>query len=415
MKKLLLVVFVNFVAILYSQNNRVFIDAEQNFTSYYKEVKTWHDGSVLNESKADGYIYVKTNGKYYVVEDYYMGNVINAKLFGVKADGVTDDTKSLQKAFDVCSAYGTTLFLPQGIIKTSGDIRINTTNKLKQKIRIVGSGISNTIILNTGSSTKIALTVTGTYYDMLEMRDFRIERPNGGSASGGVGLKIEKEVYTSLENIDIFRFDTGLVLNDVSTLYMKNVNTRWGNKGMVFKLENPGGSNPNLIEMHSCVINSNKEWGISLTNPHVVSFYNCCVEDNGLGGINVVYNNTNGANSINVDGSYFEGNSGYDVYIKSLGAGTHTFKGNSFNRVSDKKFVKHHIVLEIDNALPSGYENTLDMRGNGFFSAGTYISNAGNEAVKILSNKKKVKVYDSNNYRSLIEKPKYNSDIQVAN
>ena len=69
MKKLLLIIFVNLVAILYSQNNRVFIDAEQNFTSYYKEVKTWHDGSVLNESKADGYIYVKTNGKYYVVEE----------------------------------------------------------------------------------------------------------------------------------------------------------------------------------------------------------------------------------------------------------------------------------------------------------------------------------------------------------
>ncbi len=112
---------------------------------------------------------------------------------------------------------------------------------------------------------------------------------------------------------------------------------------------------------------------------------------------------------------HFEGNSGYDIYIKSLGAGSHNFKGNTFNRVSNKKYVKHNIVLEIDKDLPLGFENTLDMSGNGFFSAGTYVLNSNNESVKIISNNKKVKVYDSNNYKSPLDKPIYNSDILIKN
>ena len=92
MKKLLLLLFISLIEAVYSQNSSVFINADEKFPYYYKEVKMWYDGTLMNDIKVDGYIYVKTNNKYYVVQDYYMGVPINAKLFGVKADGITDDS-----------------------------------------------------------------------------------------------------------------------------------------------------------------------------------------------------------------------------------------------------------------------------------------------------------------------------------
>lgn len=402
MSKLLSLIFVLFGVSSFSQDT--FVDSYEQADNTYVQCSLWADGTPMNLHHVDNHIYVVNQGKYYVLKEYLEGKPISAKMFGVKADGVTDDTDALQEALYVGTRVGATILLPAGLIITSSDIVVNTENKLSRKIKIQGSGIGNCIIRNIGKNTKYVLHIIGNYFDMLELRDFRIERPDRGFADGGCALRIERQYLANIENIDIFRFTTGVEFNDVNSTYMKSVNVRWCGTGMKFKLDQ-GRSNPNLIELNNCVFNSCSKWGIELMHPHNVNFISCQFEGNLSGGINAVYDNSNGSNSINVLGSYFEYNSGIDVYIKSLREGSHNFIGNTFNRVTNKQFTNHHIVLEIPE--PSNYVNVLNMIGNGVLNANDYVTSSSRPAVKIISPASLVRVFDTNSYKNQVEKPNY--------
>lgn len=398
--------------IVLSQQN-VFLPQKQ-VQNYYIETNSWFDGTSMNDSKADGFIYMKKGSGFYVLSDYLNGNIINAKIFGVKADGKTDDTASLQIAFDLSVKYGITLILPYGEMRTSGNLLLDLSNS-KGKTRVVGSGISNTVIKNFGDKTQYALKITGNYFNNLELRDFRIERDlSSPEPTGNIGLAIEKQVYASLENIEVIRFKTGVEMTDVSTLYMKGINARFCGKGFYFSRGSGGVSNPNLIEMHSCVLTSNSDWGITIVNGHSVNIYSSLFEDNKLGGINFSYDGTNGANSINLQGSYFEGNRGADFYLRSTASGSHNLIGNTFNRVSKEKFTNNNIVF--DFATKNNETNIVTMMGNGILNANDYITDKGRTAVKIISPNSSVKIFDTNSYKSEEDKPNYSGkNIQIIN
>lgn len=361
--------------------------------------------SSISALDVDGVIKKKIDGKTYVLDDYILGNPINAKFFGVKADGITDDTSNLQTAINTCNKLGLVLFLPAGVIITSSDVNIYLDNNSSTKFKIIGSGINTTKIINIGNKTKIALNVTGNYYDMFSMRDFSLQRIDEGKPTGDIGLKINKLVYSDFINIDVFRFSTGIVLNDISSSYFRNVNARWGGQGMYLTLEKNGMSNPNLLQFQSCIFNSNLEWGLKIDNAHDVNISSCLFEDNGKGGIYSTYNNSNGAVSINVRDSYFETNRGYDIYLFSSGRGSHNFSGNTFNRVSNTKYTDNNIVVEISKLVPVSYENTVTTIGNGFFSANTYQPNKDRKYIKIINNSNsKINFSEDNNYNNSIEK-----------
>lgn len=397
----------------YSQSFQ-YLDDKQSIPRYYVATQKWIDGTSMSDKNVDGYIYKKNASKYYVLDDFIQGNIISASLFGVKGDGVTDDSKSLQKAFDIATKYGLSLYLPYGTMIVSEDLIINMGNKA-QKIKITGAGVSNTIIRNVSTNTRYALKITGDYFNNLDIKDFRIERDLASPVpTGNVGLCIEKQVYATMENIEVIRFKQGIEIIDVSTLYMKNVNARFCGNGYFFsKLENNGQTNPNLIEMHSCVATSNTKWGMVFVNGHSVNFYNSLFEDNFEGGINFSYDGTNGLNSLNVNGCYFEGNKGTDVLIKSSAPGTHNFIGNTFNRVSDKKFTTNSILLD---AKTKGKNlNMLNLIGNGFFNASSYKSSSERKSVKVIADDYNlIKVFDSNIYSSDIDKPNYHQNIRIS-
>jgi len=392
MKNILYVIFF----VLYINCFSQIVDSNY-ISKYYTEITDTRD-------PIDGKIVLKYDKKTYALSDYILGNPINAKFFGVKADGKSDDTKSLQLAIDFCSNKGLILFLPTGKMVTLADLNVTLNKLVTTKFRIIGNGISNSIILNKGENTKIALNIVGNYYDMFSMKDFSIERIDTGTPTGGVGIKLNKLVYSTFENIDVFRFNTGIILNDVSSSSFKNVNARWGQNGMLLTLEPNGMSNPNLLEFRSCIFNSNNDWGIKINNAHNVNFYSCLFEDNGKGGIFSTYNNSNGAVSINVRDSYFEGNSGYDIHLISKGQGSHNFSGNTFNRVSNNKFTENNILIELNQTIPESFENIVNLVGNGFFYGNTYKPTSKRKNINIISNGKKVKLTDNDSYRNEIEK-----------
>lgn len=393
MKNIFYILFIIFNTTCFSQ----IVDAGY-ISKYYTETTDY------TKNQVDGKIILESNKKIYILNDYLLGNPINAKFFGVKADGISDDTKNLQQAIDFCTIQGRTLFLPTGRMVTLKELTVVLNKNAATKFRIIGNGISNSIILNKGENSKIALNIIGNYYDMLSMKDFSVERVDVGAPTGGIGIKLNKLVYSSFENIDVFRFNTGIVLNDVSSSSFKNINSRWGKNGMLLTLEPNGMSNPNLLEFRSCIFNSNSEWGIKINNAHNVNFYSCLFEDNNKGGIFSTYNNSNGAVSVNVRDCYFEGNNGYDIHLISEGQGSHNFYGNTFNRVSATKFTENNILIELSRSIPDSFENTINLEGNGFFYANTYRPLSKRKNVNIISNGKKIKLIDNNSYRSEIEK-----------
>ena len=406
--------FILFFNINVFAQQAVFLPATEIQRQYYIETNTWFDGSPMNNEKVDGFIYKKKGSLFYVLDDYAKGNAINAKLFGVKANGISDDTTSLQKSLDLGVKYGITLILPYGTMITSNDLLLDISSS-KGKIRLIGSGISNTIIKNIGTTTKNALKITGNHFNNLEIRDFRIERElSTPQPTGNVGLFVEKQVYASLENIEIIRFTKGIVMQDVSSLYMKAINARYCGQGFYFGRGLNGDSNPNLIEMHSCRLTSNSDWGITIVNGHSINIYSSLFESNGKGGINFTYDGINGANSINLNGSYFEGNEGVDLYLKASAGGTHNIIGNTFNRVDSKHFTTNNIIFEVSKGNKEQPKTFLNMIGNGFMVANSYHSEQSRKAVSIVAKDYgNIKVNDSNFYQSPVETPNYHKDINL--
>lgn len=97
----------------------------------YKETNVWNDGSQMNDSKIDGIVYKKIDGKYYRLQ---IDNVVNVKMFGAKGDGVSNDTQ----AFNLALKFFDNIYIPKGVYK------INV--ELPRKVNFIGDGSLYTIL-----------------------------------------------------------------------------------------------------------------------------------------------------------------------------------------------------------------------------------------------------------------------------
>ena len=96
----------------------------------YRETTTWNDGSVMNDSKVDGVMFIKKGVKYYVRK---YTNSINVKWFGAKGDGVTDDTQSFKKSIEFLAfEKSKNLIIPNGVFL------ISDTLNLENEINLIG-------------------------------------------------------------------------------------------------------------------------------------------------------------------------------------------------------------------------------------------------------------------------------------
>ena len=95
----------------------------------YRKTTVWKDGTTMNDAKADGVIYIKKGVDFYRREFQFL----NIKWFGVKGDGVTDDTVAIQKAIDFQKNNGNgwsgniasqKIFFPSGIYIVSDSLNI---------------------------------------------------------------------------------------------------------------------------------------------------------------------------------------------------------------------------------------------------------------------------------------------------
>ena len=88
-----------------------FIDINTGENVNYRETTTWYDGSVMNDSKVDGFVYKKIGIKYY---ERIFGDIINVLDCGAITDDVTSkSTKAINIAIKVAGTTKT-VYIPSG-------------------------------------------------------------------------------------------------------------------------------------------------------------------------------------------------------------------------------------------------------------------------------------------------------------
>ena len=109
----------------------------------YRETTTWHDGSDINDSKVDGFIYKKIGSKYYINTAWVAGVPISIKLFGAKGDNITNDTDSFINAMNIISSLG-----GGKILIPKGKYRLKDFTIDKKNIVFVGESQLNSYEVN---------------------------------------------------------------------------------------------------------------------------------------------------------------------------------------------------------------------------------------------------------------------------
>jgi hypothetical protein len=147
----------------------------------------------------------------------YTNAPINAKEFGVRGDGVTDDSVALQTVLD--SVVGKNIvILPPGTYKLNSSITLNVT-----RVKLFGYNAKLDFTGLPGTDTAITLTgdgggLTAPYYQADGgMSGLEIEGPGAATTSTGIYIHTATEPgpsHAKLENCVIHRFKYGIRYGD---------------------------------------------------------------------------------------------------------------------------------------------------------------------------------------------------------
>ncbi len=162
----------------------------------------WKNSSL--EQEFDGMI-IKSLGGYWVRE---IGHQINIKMFGVWANGVDDDTKKINLAFDYLAYINSgTIYFPQGVYKVSETINIHSSN-----IKIIFS--PNAILKNYRTDNPNFRSDYGLIYNM-----FKIAPNNPLKSENNINpLKPLAEITSNY-----FEGDKKIIVNDASQISVKDI------------------------------------------------------------------------------------------------------------------------------------------------------------------------------------------------
>ncbi|CAH0255082.1 right-handed parallel beta-helix repeat-containing protein [Chryseobacterium sp. Bi04] len=367
----------------------------------YKKVTAWMNGTPINSSNEanliDGKIYRKKGTDYYVNTLILSGSELNAGLFGVKADGVTDDSDALQKAFDFCGKNGWKLKLPIGEIVITKNIQCDMpANPDKaNKFQLIGSGVNVTVLNSigtTGGLRFVSNSSGGSSY--LTISGLTIRRPFPNSpAAGGVGIYVSNVMEITIKDVEVFKFNLGMQIMDTCSSLFENVKTHWGDTGFYGGMSNI--TPPNLLTFINCHFNSNAVKGVELYSVHNVKFDGCGFEGNYGNALEASFVGANGKVGLNLINSYFEGTSnGVDIYYTLNSGGTANFIGNTFNRLTSSIYTS---VFVLSNTAEKSYLNFV---GNGFLNGGKFIPNGDKPAVLITGNTANIHYTDTNYYET---------------
>jgi Endopolygalacturonase len=277
----------------------------------------------------------------------FSSSPLNIKNFGGKGNGKTDDSASIQKAFDSIKDNGA-IYFPKGIYI------IKRTIMIPSYIRIVGESKRSTILFYQGtdkafvSGDRSGKYGTGSYHISIEDVAFQ-------GQDTGIGLYITSR-YLTVNNVEISHFAVGIDAQYCWTNKFYNVSVFHNEIG--FK----GGSFLNANSFINCIfaagqkaITFNQGWNIAFVGCQFEAYTDACFSFN--------EDTKDAIWNLSVNGCYFE-NSG-----KTIDAGPNcSFYGLGFN---NNTITTHGtgLAINVDNGNSYGknsgvVENNTFIRDN---------------------------------------------------
>jgi hypothetical protein len=351
------------------------------------------------------YTYPATDAVTESVEDR-LAQYVSIIDFGADPTGTADSTTAIINALTEGAITGLRVHAPAGEYNISGLIEIDVDIAGKESIinggrylTFTGDGSANTVFHYTGTTTnQILFSFIG---DMKEdnfmCQGFRITKPDtdtpGAPSNYGIGLKLEKFNRSVLRDVQISRMDLGLQMFDVLGMHVEDCSFTYNKEGIIAELDTI--STPNLIHFDRCTFNSNWYDAVTLRKSICNTFTACAFEGNGIDwygtvdtgavALSISYDGGSGRNAINVYGCYFEGNAGTaDMFITHLAPGTYNIEGNTFNRVNNVNYTLHNIVVDASTNSANTNPCCLNVTGNGFYSANTYVPSTSRRCIDLI-------------------------------
>ncbi|WP_162903148.1 glycosyl hydrolase family 28-related protein [Taibaiella koreensis] len=364
-------------------------------------------------------------------------NTVDVKWFGAKGDNVTDDTVALQKALDFVAIHAYDLHLSMGTYRVttpaSGTHVLLLDLYQRNTLNIFGDGTAQSVIhydadLSNPNANCDVFKILGTIGNTFEISNFSVLGNNNANVRGR-GLSLEYMTTVTARNLKLQLLDTGIYLKDVLSSNFLNVSCNYCRVGVEGKGEGgrPGPNDfgvlpPNLINFTSGYLSSNFSYGAILSRLHSVTFLASSFEgngaqgDSGTGGLYCYFDAANGANGININNCYFEGNAGgADITVDNAGSGTHTFSGNTFNRLNATAYTINNILINGNGSNPATFglsRTKLVFLGNGFLVANSYVADAGRKTIQLQDGGSYGQfdvVEESNVYTGIVDAPAFSS------
>jgi len=309
----------------------------------------------------------------------------NVKQWGAVGNDAANDTVAIQAAVDAGIADRKEIFFPSGDYLITGPIILDlsamtTEGDARPNIRGEGRGTTDIHLSGAGAAIAVLGGVAGTAgsHGWLTISDLTLRGDSPVIASSR-GLELDNLAYIEVENVAIYLFERGIQATDVLSSRFEKVGVRFCDEGATFEYVDM--SRPNAITLSDCVFGACALFGINVVEPGVFNMYGGSIEGCGTAltpgdangfGLRVINGGTESALSINIDGVYFEGNTGlHDVRItQTTKEAVATIKGCSFARIDNTNYTTYNVSFAPSN------DSTLCLLGNGFTELGTYVANA---------------------------------------
>ncbi|GAA3404222.1 glycosyl hydrolase family 28-related protein [Paenibacillus hodogayensis] len=259
-----------------------------------------YDSSDTTTADNTGTVLVSASGLRF--KRLYSG-ALNAKWFGAKGDGVSDDTAALQKAVDIAQDRGDTLYLPTADYMISAPIVIGAS---KRSIRIVGDGYHKGSWIRAHSSITPAAPLKAAFLfddskvaERFEFSDIVIQGETGKFEYGIYTKKISHSLFRRIRVVQTKVAAIGIGYgwcNDIETC---ELSFNFGD-GIFFTADNV-----NMLNVVNTKLFSNDGFAANLANSSLtVRFNGCSIEKNKVGGIYTKMLNT----PLDISDCYFEDN-----------------------------------------------------------------------------------------------------------
>lgn len=284
-----------------------------------------------------------------------IGRKIQATDYGAKCDGTTDDTAALDAAYAAAAATRATLFIPNGTCLTAGNTI--ATPAYAAQFAIIGFGRNQTVLKKIGGSSAPVLTIgsrSATIYAAnIEIGGITFD---GSTPVTRAAVESYDLVRGSIHDVQFLNSDVGFmsyggIANTVANAVASR--NRIGMKFTRFTSAAKGGY-PNLNRVIGSQIVDNREWGIWFDHGRMLALEGDQIEGNGTtfgtaqGGLYVgpgvgseVAVTTPESQGVNVEGTWFENNSGTADVL--LDGGINIFRDVQF--FSTARQVAHDIQI----------------------------------------------------------------------